>query len=87
MIVELGRKSQIEKSDQWRKFSIDQYPAKMPKIPKGNTIVSGLEQDGAEGERIFLCETLKDVQDRWRKYAALQGVRVSWYHTAAFQSQ
>jgi hypothetical protein len=27
------------------------------------------------------------VQDRWRKYAALQGVRVSWYHTAAFQSQ
>jgi hypothetical protein len=88
MIVELGRKSQIEKEkvEQLQKFSID-HPAKMPKIPKGHTIVCGLEQDGAEGERIFLCETRKDVQDFWRKNADLHGVQVSWYHTAAFQLQ
>jgi hypothetical protein len=85
MIVELGRKSQIEKSERLRKFSIDKYPAKMPKLPKGHTIVCGLEQDGAEGERMFLCETLKDVQNFWHKQAVLQSVHVSWYHTAAFQ--
>ena len=85
MIVELGRKSQIEKPDRLREFSIDQYPAKMPKIPKGDMIVCGIEQDGAEGERIFLCDTLKDMQDLWRKHTAERGVHLSWYHTAAFQ--
>lgn len=85
MIVELGRKSQIEKAGRWQRFSIDQYPAEMPDIPKDHTIACGLEQEGAEGERMFLCEILEDVQNFWREHAAAHGVHLSWYHTAALQ--
>jgi hypothetical protein len=87
MSIELGRKSQIKEPERLRKFSIKAYPATMPNIPEGHTIVCGLEQDGAEGERIFHCETLKEVQDFWRKYASLQSVQLSWYHTAAIQQK
>jgi hypothetical protein len=85
MIIEFGRKSQIENPEQLLRFPINRYPAKMPKIPKGHTIVCGLEQDGAEGERMAICETLEDVQNVWRKSSVLRSVHVSWYHTAALQ--
>jgi hypothetical protein len=87
MIVELGRKSQIEKPERLRRFSIDEYLKNRQIVPKKNIIICGLEQDGVEGERIFICETRKDVQNFWlkQKRAVPQNVQVSWYHTAAFQ--
>jgi len=86
-MIELGRKSQIQGAEHWPTFPMFfSRPTKMPKIPKGHTIVCGLEQEGAEGERMFICETPEDVHTFYDEHARGHALRISWYHTDSIQN-
>jgi hypothetical protein len=87
MIDELGRKSQVigDEVKHWPTFHLYKRPKKMPNVPKGHTIVCGVEQDGAEGERLFICETLEDVCTLYDVHVMGQTTHITWYHTDALK--
>jgi hypothetical protein len=82
-MIELGKKSQIVGADQWptvRVFVLGK-PRKMPSIPEGRTLVCGI--DYGEGQRIFVCDSLDEMQTLYYDYAAGHAVNISWYHAPA----
>ncbi len=86
-MTEFGRKSQIAGAEDWSTFSVLEEPSTMPKVPKGHTIICGLEQEGAEGERMFMLKTLEDVQRLYNQDATGNTTRIHWYHTNAFTEE
>jgi hypothetical protein len=85
-MIELGRKSQIAGAEHWPTFGVYRDPRKMPKVPKGHTIACGIEQEGAEGERIFICETPEDMQMLYHEHVMGHTTRIRWYHTDALSA-
>ena len=85
-MIELGRKSQISGAKTWRTFSMDQRPKRMPEFSEGHTIVCGLEEEGTEGERIFICETPEDVHALYDEHATSHAIHTSWYHSDALNN-
>jgi hypothetical protein len=83
MIELIGAKHQIVKMKSLVPLSIRGFPSKLPKIPNGHDIVC--ELDHGDGERIFTCKSLKDMQELYREYALGHAVSISWYHTDAFK--
>ncbi len=85
-MIELGRKSQVVGVEHWPTLSVLKNPTKMPKVPKGHTIVCGIEQAGAEGERMFICETPEDMQTFYHEHVTGHATRIRWYHTDALKN-
>jgi len=86
-MIELGSKSQIAGAEHWPTFGVYQNPVKMPRVPKGHTIICGLEQEGDEGERMFICETLEHMRTFYNEHVARHTTRIKWYHTDAFRPE
>jgi hypothetical protein len=57
-------------------------PVKFPSVPKGHKIVCGI--DFGDGERIFICGSLRAMQKLHAEYIVGKGISISWYHTDAF---
>ncbi len=85
-MIELGNKAQVSGAEHWPTFHLYRRPKKMPIVPKGHTIVCGFEEAGAEGERMFICETLEHVHTLYDEGAKGRAVHISWYHTAALNN-
>jgi hypothetical protein len=66
----------------WRELYGDRQgrPNKMPYLPEGHSLFAGYVQIESQGERLFLCDTLEDLQHLWDSYA-VGGALVSptWY--------
>lgn len=82
-MIKLGDKSQIAGAKDWPTFRILRRPNKMPKVPKGHTIVCGIEEDGGEEEQMFPCEELHTLQLLYDQHARGHTGRITWYHTDA----
>ena len=67
-MISLGMKHHIVRTMDWVSLDIRDRPTKMPEIPTGDEVVCGLDQ--CEGEEIFICETLEDMQNLYDEYAA-----------------
>jgi hypothetical protein len=85
-MIELGNKSQVSGAEHWPTFYLYRRPKKMPKVPRGHTIVCGFEEEGTEGERMFICETLEQVHVFYNESAKDRAVHISWYHTDALNA-
>jgi hypothetical protein len=85
-MIELGKKSKIVGMKPWSTFRLYRRPNTMPKVPEGHTIVCGIEQDGTEDERMFICETFGDVQALYDEHAMGHTARITWYHTDALNN-
>jgi len=55
----------------------------MPRFPKNHTIICGLEREGVEGERMFICETPEHMQTFYHEHIADHTAHIKWYHTDA----
>lgn len=82
-MVELGKKSQIIGAEHWPTFSVLKNPTKMPRLPKGHMVICGIERDGEEGERMFICETVEHMQAFYHEHVAGHATRIKWYQTGA----
>lgn len=79
--IELGKKSQIVGVEHWSTLRMEARPDKMPPIPKGHAIVCGIDE--GDGERMFICETLRDVHILFDVYAEGGVIDIAWYYTDA----
>jgi hypothetical protein len=76
-MILLGNKRQMVDMAHLSTIQISGCPVAMPKVPKGYEVVCGLD-DGA-GERLFVCESLGDVQTLYSEYAEGRAVSIAWY--------
>lgn len=52
-------------------------PATMPVVPEGSSLICGYDQ--GLGERMFVCESLEDMQTLYDAYAAGGALSINWY--------
>ncbi len=76
-MILLGKKGQIIGVEHWPVIRIYKRPTKLPAIPKGCEIIGGLDQ--GDGERMFICESLHDMQALYHEYAIGSAVSILWY--------
>jgi len=81
-MIELGKKSEIfgaEKLEPLNPISFGGIgrPMVMPRVPQDHKVICGYDQ--GLGERIFVCETLEEMQYLYDAYARGGALRIHWY--------
>lgn len=83
-MFELGKKDEIFGVDLLKpvEFRFDERnlegrPLKMPRLPDGDSLVAGYDQ--GLGERMIVCEDLKDAQQLYDAYARGGALNLTWY--------
>jgi hypothetical protein len=79
-MIPLGMKQHIIGAEQWSSLRIHGRPQKMPKIPRGHTVVCGLKR--CSTERMIVCESLEQMQTLYDKHAG--EATIVWYHIGVF---
>jgi hypothetical protein len=52
-------------------------PLEFPSVPRGSRVICGLDQ--GLGERLFVCNSLADMEQLYDAYARGDALRISWY--------
>lgn len=76
-MVELGKKCEIFGADLLRPLQIYGRPTAMPKLNDKDRVICGYDQ--GLGERMFVCESLEDMQQLHDAYARGGAVAIKWY--------
>jgi hypothetical protein len=87
-VIDLGKRDKIFGADLLR--DLDQAeklrcfaghgwgrPIAFPKLREGDSLICGYDQ--GLGERLFVCDSLDDMQTLYNAYAGGGAFRVSWY--------
>lgn len=77
-MVELGKKSEVVGADKLVTLQgIHGRPSRLPRIAEGHKVICGYDQ--GLGERLFVCETLGDMQQLYDAYARGGALQIHWY--------
>ncbi len=81
-MIELGKKTNVAGADDMRRIcDISGRPTKMPSLPsKDHRVICGYDQ--GLGERLFVCESLEDMQELYDAYYGGLALRIHWYSGA-----
>ena len=52
-------------------------PKRLPIVPKGSAVICGYDQ--GLGERLFVCESLEDMQQLYNSYTRGGALNIKWY--------
>jgi hypothetical protein len=77
-MFELGKRSEIFGAELLKPLSIGYgRPSQMPSLPQGHDVICGYDQ--GLGERMFVCESLEDMQQLYDSYARGYALYIYWY--------
>jgi len=75
----LCKKQEILGKDCLKRFYISSFPEKRPKIDEKHQIICGIVEK--DDELLIVCETLRDIQDLYKKYIKKTISEISWYYS------
>jgi hypothetical protein len=61
--------------------SLHKPPTAFPNLPPGQSLIGGLTVPGGE-ERLFVCESLEDMQKLDEAYGSGRALGLRWYFAA-----
>src|SRR5438270_12247091 len=77
-MYELGKKDEIFGAELLREVQgIYGRPTSMPRLGKGDKVICGYDQ--GLGERMFVCESLADMQQLYDAYYQGGALQIHWY--------
>ena len=78
---ELGKKNEIFNADKFQTLrKLYGRPISMPHLPSSDhKVICGYDQ--GMGERMFVCESLGDMQDLYDSYVQGSAMKIYWYIT------
>ena len=83
MVYEIGKKSEIFGADLLQPLRLsygetrDGRPVAMPRVPEGHKLICGL--DVRIYEKLYVCETVEDMQQLYDHYAEGMTLSINWY--------
>jgi hypothetical protein len=78
-MIEISRNEGIFRSDFLKQLNIYGYgrPTRMPFVPDGQRVICGYNE--GEGERVYICETLEDMQELYDYCVKNKISQINWY--------
>lgn len=78
-MIEIGKKAQVLDPSLLITLSISPSPrpSSFPRLPHGRSVLCGLDE--GEGERLFICESLEDMQALYDHYRRESAISIAWY--------
>ena len=76
-MIELGKKSEIFGADKLRLLNLSGWPNRMPTLVGKERVICGYNQ-GLD-ERMFVCESVEDMQRLYDAYARGGAISICWY--------
>ena len=76
-MIELGKRDEIFGIEMLVKLSISGKPTSMPSVPDDHSVMCGFDQ--GLGEKLYVCESLEDMQHLYDSYAKGMALRITWY--------
>jgi hypothetical protein len=76
-MIELGKRSECIGEDSLVLLEIVGRPCELPRHPAGHKVICSYD-DGSD-ERLFVCESLKDMQQMYDGFARSGARGIKWY--------
>jgi len=77
-MIELGKRDEVFGADLLQPLTIAGRPTRMPSLPSAeHKVICGYDQ--GLGERLFVCESIEDLQQLYDAYAQGGALVINWY--------
>ncbi len=78
VMIELGKKSECFGTERLVPLQkVYGRPTQLPYVPEGSKVICGYDQ--GLGERLFVCESVEDMQQLYDSYARGGALTIKWY--------